>query len=131
MMSVKVRTVRPSEMDVAKNFIRSLFPDAMVQVTDEDTLLIAEFDGRTVGFAHLVDEGDRITLQGIGVDKSMRGQGVGTILLEHILETLRDTDRPIFLKVKVMNPAIDLYARYGFMLKKFDDVHVLVKKPNS
>ena len=131
MMSITVRTVRPSEMDIAKSFIRSVFPDAMVQVTEEDTLFIAEFGGKPVGFAHIVDEGDRIMLQGIGVDRSMRGQGVGTILMEHILDALRDTDRPIFLKVKAMNPAIDLYSRYGFMLKRFDDVHVLVKRPDS
>ncbi len=131
MLSITVRTVRPSEMDTAKDFIRSVFPHAMVQVTDDDTLLLAEFEGRLVGFAHIVDDGDRIILQGIGVDKSMRGQGVGTILLEHILDTLGDTDRPIYLKTKVMNPAVDLYARYGFMLKRFDDVHVLVKMPNS
>jgi ribosomal protein S18 acetylase RimI-like enzyme len=131
MLSITVRTVRPSEMDVAKDFIRSVFPDAMVQVGDEDTLLLAEFDGQVVGFAHIVDDGDRIILQGLGVDKSMRGQGVGTMLLEHILQTLGDSERPIYLKVKVMNPAVDLYARYGFMLKKFDDVFVLVKRPNS
>jgi len=130
MLSITVRTVRPSEMDVAKDFIRSVFPNAMVQVTEEDTLLLAESGGQLVGFAHVVDDGDRILLQGLGVDKSMRGQGVGTLLLEHIPHTLQDTERPIFLKVKVMNPAVDLYARYGFMLKKFGDVHVLVKKPN-
>jgi ribosomal protein S18 acetylase RimI-like enzyme len=129
---ISVRTVRPSELDVAKNFIRSIFPDAMVQITEEDTLLLAEEDGKLVGFAHIVDDGDRILLQGIGVDRSARGQGVGTLLLEHILDVMRDTDRPIFLKVKVMNPAIDLYARYGFMLKRFgDEAHVLVKKSNS
>ncbi|MCI0503405.1 GNAT family N-acetyltransferase [Candidatus Micrarchaeota archaeon] len=130
MLSITVRTVRPSEIDTAKDFIRSVFPHAMVQVTEDDTLLLAEFDGKPVGFAHIVDDGDRIILQGIGVDKSMRGQGVGTILLEHILDTLADTDRPIYLKMKVMNPAVDLYARYGFMLKKFGDVNVLVKSPN-
>jgi ribosomal protein S18 acetylase RimI-like enzyme len=131
MMSITVRTIGPSEMDLAKSFIRSVFPDAMVQVTDDDTLLLAEYGGKPVGFAHLVDEGDRVVLQGIGVDSSMRGQGVGTILLEHILDTLADSDRPIYLKVKALNPVIDLYSRYGFMLKRFGDVHVLIKKPDA
>jgi ribosomal protein S18 acetylase RimI-like enzyme len=131
MLAVTIRTVRPSEMDDAKNFIRRIFPQAMVQVTDDDTLLLAEYGGRTVGFAHIVDDGDRIFLQGIGVDRSVRGQGVGTVLLEHILAALSDTDRPIFLKVKSMNPVVDLYARYGFTLKKFGNVYVLVKKPNA
>jgi GNAT superfamily N-acetyltransferase len=131
MFSITVRIVRPSEMDVAKSFIRSIFPDAMVQVSEEDTLVVAEYGGRVVGFAHIVDDGDCILLQGIGVDPSMRGQGVGTVLLEHILQMLRETEQPIYLKVKALNPAVDLYSRYGFMLKKFSDVHVLVKKANS
>jgi ribosomal protein S18 acetylase RimI-like enzyme len=127
---ITIRLVGPGELDEAKDFIRSIFPQAMVQITDEDTVFLAEMHGRPVGFAHLIDDGDSILLQGIGVDKSVRGQGVGTILLEHVLGGLRDSDRPIFLKVKAMNPAIDLYQRYGFMLKRFGDVHVLVKKPN-
>ncbi len=131
MLSVTIRTVRPSEMDAAKDFIRRIFPEAMVQVTEDDTLLLAEYGGRLVGFAHIVDDGERIMLQGLGVDHSMRGQGVGTVLLEHILSSLSDTERPIFLKVKAMNPAVDLYSRYGFMLKRFGDVLVLVKKPNA
>ncbi len=126
---INVRILRPSELDLAKSFIRSIFPHAMVQVSEDDTVLIAEEMGKPVGFAHLVDDGDRVLIQGIGVEKSMRGQGVGTLLLEHILDALGDSDRPIFLKVKATNPAIDLYSRYGFMLTKYgESVHVLVKK---
>lgn len=128
---IQIRTARPSELDQAKNFIRSIFPDAMVQITDDDTLLLAEYQGKVVGFAHIIDEGDRILLQGIGVEESSRGLGVGTILLEHVMEVLSDSDKPIFLKVKAMNPAIDLYMRYGFMLKKYGDSHVLVKRANA
>ena len=129
---IQIRIVKPSEFDMAKSFIRSIFPRAMVQITDEDTLLLATDMGRIVGFAHIIDDGERVILQGIGVDKSARGHGVGTILLEHILSALADTEKPIYLKVRVMNPAIDLYSRYGFMLKRYDDeVFVLVKKPNS
>lgn len=128
---ITIRMVGPSELDSAKDFIQRIFPNALVQISDEDTVFLAEVQGKPVGFAHLVDDGDVVLLQGIGVEKSMRGQGVGTVLLEYVLDGLRDTDRPIYLKVKVMNPAIDLYARYGFMLKRFGDVHVLVKKPDN
>jgi GNAT superfamily N-acetyltransferase len=126
-----IKTVKPAELDTAKDFIREVFPDAMVQVADDDLLLLAEEDGRAIGFAHIIEFDDRVVLQGIGVDSSIRGQGVGTLLLEQVLSMFEDADRPIYLKVKAMNPAIDLYARYGFFLKKFGDAHVLVKKPNS
>lgn len=128
---IRIKTVKPAELDTAKDFIRAVFPDAMVQVTEDDIVLLAEEDGRAIGFAHIIEFEDRVLLQGIGVDSSIRGQGVGTLLLEEVLSMFEDADRPIYLKVKVMNPAIDLYARYGFFLKKFGDAHVLVKRPNS
>lgn len=123
--------VSPAEIDEVKDFIRKIFPDAMVSISEDDTVLLAEDQDRIVGFSHVIDEGDRLILQGIGVDKSMRGKGVGTMLMEHTLEMLQDTELPIYLKVKVMNPAIDLYSRYGFFIKKFGTTHVLVKKPNT
>ncbi len=128
---IRVRAVKPSEIDDAKNFIRRIFPNAMVQITEDDLLLLAEEMGQFVGFAHIIDEGERVLIQGIGVTESMRGQGVGTILLEHILHALRDNDRPIFLKVKALNPVIDLYCRYGFFLHRFGDSHMLVKKVDN
>ena len=131
MMSVTVRLARESEMDHAKTFIRSIFPKAMVRIDEDDMILLAEQHDQMVGFAHIVDKGDKIILQGIGVDPSVRGHGVGSLLLEHALDSLSDCDTPIFLKVKPLNPAIDLYGRYGFVLKRFSNVHVLVKKPNA
>lgn len=129
---ISVRIVPPSEMDDVKIFIRSIFPKAMISVSEEDTVLVAENDAeQIVGFAHVVDEGDKILFQGLGVQQSMRGRGIGTLLIEHVLELFEDADRPIFLKVKVMNPAVDLYARYGFFIKKFGTTHVLVKRPNT
>ncbi|MBD3210867.1 GNAT family N-acetyltransferase [Candidatus Micrarchaeota archaeon] len=128
---ISIRLVQPSEYDEAARFIRRIFPEAAVQIGDWDTVLLAENEERPLGFAHIVDDGNRLILQGIGVDESVRGQGVGTMLMEHTLELFEDTDRPIYLKVKVMNPAIDLYSRHGFFLKKFGITIVLVKKPNN
>jgi len=128
---ITIKTVKPAELDTAKDFIRAVFPNAMVQVCDDDVVLLAEEDDRPLGFAHVIEADDRVILQGIGVDPSIRGQGIGTMLLEGVLDMYEDADRPIYLKVKAMNPAIDLYARYGFFLKRFGDAHVLVKKPNS
>jgi GNAT superfamily N-acetyltransferase len=126
-----IRIIGPEELDEAKQFIRRIFPKAMVQVRDDDIILLAEDNDRIIGFSHFIDEGDRIILQGIGVEKSMRGRGVGTMLIEHTMEILEDSDLPVYLKAKAMNPAIDLYIRHGFFLKKFGITHVLVKKPHT
>ena len=128
---INIRLVKPSELDNARNFIQSIFPEAMVQVNDDDLVLLAEHGDRVVGFAHVVDGGERIIVRGIGVESAMRGHGVGTLLLDCLLDMIKDDIRPIYLKVRSMNPAIDLYARYGFFLKKFGPTHVLVKRPHN
>jgi N-acetylglutamate synthase-like GNAT family acetyltransferase len=128
---VTVRTATDSDMDYAKGFIRKLFPKAMVCIADQDVVILAEFGKRIVGFAHVIDEGDRIILQGLGVDDGMRGQGVGTLLLQHIINTV-DEDVPVFLKVRTLNPAVDLYARHGFFVKRYSgETMTLVRKPNA
>lgn len=128
---ISIRSMKASEIEGMKGLIRRIFPDALVRIHDNDTLLLAEHLGRAVGFAHLVDGGDHLVLQGIGVEESVRGQGVGTLLLEHVLE-MQDDGRPIYLRVRALNPAVDFYARYGFFVKRFGDhVHVLVKKPDA
>lgn len=128
---IYVRLAEPAEFDDARGFIRRIFPAAFVHLQDEDTLLLAEFQGEKVGFAHIIDDGERMVLQGIGVDKSMRGRGVGTMLMEHVLDIVNEVERPVYLKAKVMSPAMDLYARYGFFMKKFGRTCTLVKKPNN
>ena len=128
---INVRLVKPSELDDVKNFIRSIFPDALVQINDEDLVLLAVHGGRIVGFAHLIDAGERIIVKGIGVESTVRGHGVGTLLLDCLLDMIKDDVRPVYLKVRSLNPAIDLYARCGFFLKKFGQTHVLVKKSDT
>lgn len=128
---ITIRTIKPSEMESAKNFIQSVFPNALVQIGDDDIILIAEYNSKLVGFAHVIEEEERILFQGLGVDHTMRGHGVGTFLLENIMDLFGESNKPIYLKVNVMNPAIDLYSRYGFFLQKFGDRLLLVKKINS
>jgi GNAT superfamily N-acetyltransferase len=128
---IHVRVAEPTELDDAKDFIQSIFPESMVYVNDGDIILLAEYQGQKIGFAHLIDMGERFILQGMGVNEAMRGRGVGSMLMDHVMDMTSETDRPIFLKVKVMNPAIDLYSRYGFFMKRFGTTLLLVKKQNN
>jgi len=128
---INIRIARPSEFDGAKELIQKIFPDAIVQINDEDTVLVAEDQGKIVGFAHVVDGGEMIIVKGLGVAKPVRGHGVGTLLLECLFEVIKDDARPVYLKVRSLNPAIELYGRYGFFLKRFGQTHVLVKRPHS
>lgn len=128
---IHIRKMRHSELDRTRRFIHGIFPRSVVRVDSADTVLLAETAGKTVGFAHLIEQRDRMILQGIGVVKPMRGKGVGTMLLERALEVLSASGKPVYLKVKALNQVVNMYARYGFFVMKFGRAHVLVKKPNS
>lgn len=128
---INIRLIRPTEFDEVRHFIQSIFPNAIIHISEEDTILLADYHGKVVGFAHVIDDVDKIIIQGLGVDRSMRGRGVGTLLMDHVIDMIEDDDRPIFLKVRPSNPVIDLYIRYGFFLKKFGPICVLVKKINN
>nr|QNO54444.1 hypothetical protein IPKNHHKO_00021 [Methanosarcinales archaeon ANME-1 ERB7] len=130
-MTCYVRLAEPHEMEDLLDFIMDVFPEADVELGDEDRILLAEEDGRLLGFAHIIELDDKIILQGLGVEETHRGQGVGSSLLERMCELYDMSDKPIYLKAKVHNPAIELYGRYGFFIKKFGHVHVLVRKRNS
>jgi GNAT superfamily N-acetyltransferase len=58
--------------------------------------------------------GDTIPELAIAVLPAYRGQGVGTRLLSHLLETARFTSPSISLAVRAINPAVHLYERLGF-----------------
>jgi GNAT superfamily N-acetyltransferase len=128
---IRIRKMRHHELDRTRRFIHGIFPRSVVRVDGSDTVLLAETAGKPLGFVHLVALRDRMLLQGIGVVKSMRGKGVGSLLMERALAVLSRSGKPVYLKVKAFNQAVNMYARYGFFVKKFGRAHVLVKKPNS
>jgi len=128
---IHIRKMRHHELDRTRRFIHGIFPRSVVRVDGADLVLLAETAGKPVGFVHLVELQDRMLLQGIGVVKRMRGKGVGTLLMERSLEMLSASGKPVYLKVKALNQAVNMYARYGFFVQKFGRAHVLVRKPNS
>jgi ribosomal protein S18 acetylase RimI-like enzyme len=50
----------------------------------------------------------------IAVHPDYRGMGIGTDLLAHLLEKIKDRFRTIALSVEPQNPALRLYQRFGF-----------------
>jgi ribosomal-protein-alanine N-acetyltransferase len=71
-------------------------------------------DGALVGYAGLAVVDDvEAWVQNIAVRRTEQGRGIGTLLLENLLE--RAADRTVGLEVAADNePAQRLYIRYGF-----------------
>jgi len=127
-MNITIRVLEADELEVALELIGHIFPEADPDISDEDTVLVAEIAGRLVGFAHVIEEKDKVILQGLGVEESARGQGIGSALIGKVLELFCRTDKAIVLKTNLSNPALELYHNYGFRIKKFGHVHVLERK---
>ncbi len=81
--------------------------------------LIVEKEGEIVGFALVISRSDEEEhLESIGVHSSVRGKGLGKLLLSSIIQILCDqnADR-LTLGVDPVNiPAVKLYENFGFKL---------------
>ncbi|MFC9435148.1 ribosomal protein S18-alanine N-acetyltransferase [Nocardia sp. NPDC057030] len=76
-------------------------------------------DGRMVGYAGVAllgdDEHPEAEVHTIGVDPACLRAGIGTLLLEALLDEAGRRGGPVFLEVRTDNtPAIALYAKHGF-----------------
>ena len=57
---------------------------------------------------------DQIRVVDIALLTSVRGSGIGTMLMEEILEEGRKSEKPVTIHVEAFNPAQTLYRRLGF-----------------
>lgn len=80
------------------------------------TYIIAKENNGIVGFAGIMICLDEATLNNIVVKKSCRGRGIGSELLEALIELCADLKiKTLTLEVNVSNiPAINLYNKFGF-----------------
>lgn len=130
-MRFNIRLAEPYEVETVMLLVQRIFPNTIVEFGDDDLLLVADDNGTIRGFAHVIELEDKILLQGLGVDESHRGFGVGSSLMQRLCDLSDEMGKPVYLKTKAYNPAIDLYSRHGFVLKRFGFVHTLVRKQNA
>ncbi|MDQ8040990.1 ribosomal protein S18-alanine N-acetyltransferase [Cellulosimicrobium sp. XJ-DQ-B-000] len=85
-------------------------------VAAEPVRLYAAGPQPLVGYAGLWFDGDVTQVMTIGVDPAFQHQGVGSVLLEALVERSRELGASaVLLEVRVDNdPALALYAKHGF-----------------
>jgi len=131
-MSCFIQEVDPENVDVVLPLIKKIFPNAYIEVDDDDLFYVAINKSRIIGFLHLTEKEKYFILKGIGVDEGHRNIGNGTLLMHKVDELSKITEKKIVLKVKCLNPAISLYERFGFtMARPFGPVYTLIKKINN
>ncbi len=78
--------------------------------------VVAELDGRVVGYAGLAVAGSDADVQTVAVSPDAQGRGLGRLLLDALVaEAARHGATSVLLEVRADNPAaIALYERTGF-----------------
>lgn len=121
-----IRHMLTSDADVVYNIENQAFFEPwskknLIKDLEENTFLnhyVYELDGKVVGFyiaSRVLDESEVFT---IAVDKDYKNMGIGTALLNHLIDTCKDKGiTQIWLEVSTKNePAINLYKKFGFKL---------------
>lgn len=79
-------------------------------------IYFAALDGKVVGTCALFKEGDEYEFTKMGVEPSLRGAGIGRMMLTYALEraTVLKAKRVYILTSSSLNPAVHLYRGVGF-----------------
>jgi ribosomal protein S18 acetylase RimI-like enzyme len=81
---------------------------------DVTRVRIVTLDGTNIGWLQSFVKDDALFLGQLFVDKSLRGQGIGTELVKGLIEEAASAGRAVTLGVVKTNPALRLYERLGF-----------------
>ena len=137
-----IRTIRPEELPLLDDFLyKAIFipegvaapPKSIIEQEDlqvyirdfgqqlDDYCLVADVDGKIVGavwvrvmhdYGHIVD---KIPSLAISLYKDYRNQGIGTQLLQRMLDMLREKGySQVSLSVQKANYALRMYRKAGF-----------------
>ncbi len=83
------------------------------------------WSGRDQGYGYIDDETPELS---IALRPASRGRGVGTVLVEHLLETAVAHFTAVSLSVDPENPAVHLYRRLGFEEMGMAGASLVMKK---
>ena len=126
-----IREMAETDLLDVVQLARLLFPNSDITFEEDDFVLVAEENDGIVGFLHTSWINDKAVIKGIGVREEYRHQGIGEMMMEVALSKLSN-ESEIHLKVKIDNlPALRLYEKYGFFLKKYGKALIRVKKQEN
>jgi len=121
-IDMKLRPMTPADIDTVAVLERTTYPQPWSEQVFRDELaqpnrvyVVAEEEGRVVGYAGLLLVVDEAHVTTVAVEEMQRGRKVGTRLMLSLIEQARAAGaRHLTLEVRVSNrPAQELYRRFG------------------
>jgi ribosomal protein S18 acetylase RimI-like enzyme len=82
---------------------------------------IVVVDGKDIGCVEVERTDSEIVLALIEIAPEIQSRGIGTAIIEDILDEAKAGDIPVTLKVLKVNPAKRLYERLGFQVTHEDN----------
>ena len=86
-------------------------------------------DGQRAGFFNAAERDDGFWISNIELLPEFQCRGIGTRLLQGVLDRADDAGKPVGLRVLRVNPARKLYERLGFAVVSEDDTHYYMGRP--
>lgn len=109
--------------------LRIIKPEELTFEENEEYYKII-FNNQMAGFIGIKNYKKEIYLYRFYIDERYRGQGIGTIALNKLIDMAKEQDKDVSLEVMGGNIARDLYERLGFkthyrkmVLKINDDIY--------
>lgn len=102
----------------------------IVEFQKNGRYVVAEVDGRIVGFCILVRDEDKNQLRGMYVSPGYQGKGVGTALWQEVRKAI-DPKKDTYVEVATYNAtAIGFYTKLGFKDtgRRFSDERLKIGK---
>lgn len=80
-----------------------------------DKVFVCEKDEMIIGFLHIVELDETVDIVNIVVDKNHRREGIATLLIDYMFDSISENIKLFTLEVNVQNDcAINLYKKFGF-----------------
>lgn len=95
------------------------FPDA------HDSMIL--LDDEVIGRILVAELTEEFRLVDIALLPRKQGRGIGTMMIQRLLESARGSGKPVRLHVGVLNPARELYIRLGFQIVQENGGHFLME----
>jgi ribosomal protein S18 acetylase RimI-like enzyme len=91
------------------------------QESESTRVRIVTLDGADVGWLRSAARGDALFLAQLFVDRAFQRRGIGTAVMNRLIDEATSTGQALTLSVVKTNPVLRLYERLGFRITHEDD----------
>jgi ribosomal protein S18 acetylase RimI-like enzyme len=86
-------------------------------------------DGADVGWVRCLDGAERVDIAGLYILPSHQRRGIGTVVVQRVLEEARSAGKALFLQVMKQNSALAFYRKLGFVVVGETETHFEMGQP--